>query len=91
MNTDAFRQRLAAQGYTELVSISREPNAFLHAHAHAPESKALITAGEMWITIDGDERRFKVGDEFHLKANEVHAERYGADGVTYLVGRRPIA
>ena len=25
---------------------------------------------------------------FHLRADEPHAERYGADGVEYLVGRK---
>jgi hypothetical protein len=29
-----------------------------------------------------------VGDVFHLPANVRHAERYGPNGVQYLVGRK---
>lgn len=31
---------------------------------------------------------YRAGDIFHLKANVVHTEHYGPQGVQYLVGRK---
>jgi quercetin dioxygenase-like cupin family protein len=48
----------------------------------------LILEGELHIRVDDTEQAYKVGDVFHLPANKPHAERYGPNGVTYLVGRK---
>lgn len=49
---------------------------------------ALVTAGEMWLTVGDHTRRLVAGDEFRLARDEVHAERYGSDGATYLAARK---
>jgi hypothetical protein len=43
----------------------------------------------MWLTQHGTTRHLVVGDGFELEADEPHAERYGEEGATYWVGRRP--
>ncbi|CAB3772428.1 cupin domain-containing protein [Paraburkholderia humisilvae] len=87
MQREAFVEALAQQGFTELVTVQRDVGA-LDDHAHPFEAKALILAGEIHIRTGNDERLYKVGDVFHLPANMPHAERYGPQGVTYLVGRK---
>lgn len=87
MQRDAFEQELAREGFTELVTVTREAGD-LDTHAHPFEAKALILFGEIAIRVDDDERLYCEGDVFHLNANEAHAERYGPAGVQYLVGRK---
>jgi quercetin dioxygenase-like cupin family protein len=88
MNTQQFEQQLVLEGFQEVVSVAREANGSVDLHSHPFEAKALITAGNLRISVDGVERDYKVGDVFHLQPNVPHIEHYGAQGVTYLVGRK---
>lgn len=87
MERQAFTDTLAKEGFAELVTVTREAGA-MDEHAHPFEAKALILAGEIHIRIGDEERLYRAGDVFHLPANVPHAERYGPDGVEYLVGRK---
>jgi len=87
MEPEAFTSVLAKEGFTELVIVTREAGA-LEEHAHPFEAKALILSGEIHIRIGDDERLYRPGDVFHLPADLPHAERYGPQGVQYLVGRK---
>ncbi|CAG2157360.1 cupin domain-containing protein [Cupriavidus numazuensis] len=87
MQREAFVDALSREGFEEFVTVTREAGA-MDEHSHPFEAKALILAGEIHIRIGDDERLYKAGDVFHLPANLPHAERYGPDGVEYLVGRR---
>ena len=87
MDRKTFMRELSADGVTELVSVTRETGA-LGTHVHPFEAKALVLDGELTIEVDGVSSRYGVGDVFHLPANCAHAERYGPQGVTYLVGRK---
>ena len=70
------------------MTVEQEADRFLDAHAHPFEAKALILAGELRLCIGDKERVYQAGQVFHLQANETHSERYGPEGVTYLVGRK---
>lgn len=87
MQRDAFIRSLAEEGFPEPVMVTREAGE-MDEHAHPFEAKALIIAGEIHLSVGGEERRYGVGDVFHLAASERHAERYGPEGVRYLVGRK---
>ncbi|WP_233866411.1 cupin domain-containing protein [Paraburkholderia adhaesiva] len=87
MQRDAFIRKLAEEGFPEPIVVTREAGE-LNEHAHTFEAKALVLDGEIHIRVGGEERLYGVGDVFHLRANERHAERYGPNGVQYLVGRR---
>ncbi|MFM2400154.1 MAG: hypothetical protein RL341_2311 [Pseudomonadota bacterium] len=41
-----------------------------------------------FLRLCGASRTYAVGDVFHLQAHTPHAEFYGPQGVTYLVGRK---
>lgn len=88
MDRETFTESLTKDGFPEAVVVTREANTAMDVHEHPFEAKALILEGKMHIRADGAEREYNVGDVFHLPANKPHAERYGPNGVTYLVGRK---
>jgi quercetin dioxygenase-like cupin family protein len=70
--------------------LSREwaPGVVLDTHTHPFAVKAVVVAGEMWLTVGDDTRHLQPGDRFELDREVPHAERYGAAGATYWVARR---
>jgi hypothetical protein len=50
----------------------------VETHEHPFAVKAIVVAGEMWLTHDGATRHLRPGDRFELAAAAPHAERYGA-------------
>jgi quercetin dioxygenase-like cupin family protein len=88
MERDDFIEMLAREGFQTTVLVEREAGASLDDHAHAFEAKALILEGELTLRVDNIDTRYQPGDVFHLRANETHSERYGPEGVCYLVGRK---
>jgi quercetin dioxygenase-like cupin family protein len=90
MTPAIFKAFLLAEGFPEPIMVERERNSFLDLHSHSFEVRALITYGQIEITIDGDSQSYGVGEAFHLTQNQVHSERYGSDGVRYLASRRQL-
>ncbi|MFM0500624.1 cupin domain-containing protein [Paraburkholderia caffeinilytica] len=88
MERETFTESLTKDGFPEAVVVTREANVEMDVHEHSFEAKALILEGELHIRVGDTEQAYKVGDVFHLPANKPHAERYGPNGVTYLVGRK---
>ena len=89
MELQDFSVQLKQDGFGEAVTVIREPNGFLDTHTHPFEAKALVLRGELRLRAGESEQVYRAGDVFHLTANEPHAEWYGAQGVDYVVGRRP--
>jgi quercetin dioxygenase-like cupin family protein len=88
MEREAFTESLTKEGFPEAIIVKRDANTAMDIHTHSFEAKALIIEGDMHIRVGDEERTYRVGDVFHLAANESHSERYGPNGVTYLVGRK---
>ena len=89
MERAEFIAMLEREGYKEIVTVEREPHNKLGIHTHPFEAQALITSGELRLVTDGHEQLCRVGDLFHLAPYAPHAESCGAEGVSYLVGRKP--
>jgi quercetin dioxygenase-like cupin family protein len=87
MTADEFSSELRRRGFQEPTVVERVPGS-LATHTHPFESRALILAGQITLTIDGRETLYQCGDVFHLEHAQAHAERYGPTGVRYLVGRK---
>lgn len=87
MQQQEFLDRLRADGFAEVTTVQREPGG-LDLHTHPFEARALILDGEIALTVDGHTTAYRAGDIFHLAAGVAHSERYGPQGVRYLVGRR---
>jgi mannose-6-phosphate isomerase-like protein (cupin superfamily) len=77
-----------AQGFDEVIERHWDPDLALDTHTHPFALKALVVAGEMWLTVGGETRHLSAGDSFALERDVPHAERYGAEGATYWVARR---
>lgn len=87
---DTFKANALAAGFDEALVRKWPPGKTLETHAHPFDSDALVTQGEMWLTIDGNTRHLVPGDTFTLTRGQSHSERYGLEGATYWVARRNI-
>jgi quercetin dioxygenase-like cupin family protein len=84
----AFKQRLRSEGFIEGDVKALEPGKTMAAHEHPFDVCGLVLDGEIALTIEGTETSYGPGDVFTMAAGCVHAEKIGADGVRYLIGRR---
>ena len=88
---EAFSSEAKTQGFDEVVERVWAPKVVLDTHTHPFSVRALVVAGEMWLTVGSDTRHLVPGDEFALDREVPHAERYGEQGATYWAARRNLA
>ena len=91
MDAPSFSEFEAAarrEGYDEIVPRDWPAGAVLETHEHPFAVKAIVVAGEMWLTHGGTTRHLVAGDRFELDQGVPHAERYGNSGATYWAARR---
>ena len=70
---DAFK--LEAK-HCDVLFASYPGGTVIPAHTHESENVGVITQGELILTLDGEERRFGVGQWYHLEARKLHAARF---------------
>ena len=83
-----FKSSALNEGFDEVIERSWPPLTVLDNHTHAFGVKALVTQGEMWLTVGDTTQHLQAGDRFTLDRDVPHAERYGAEGATYWVARQ---
>ena len=83
-----FEAAARREGYEEVVERAWPADAQVALHDHPFAVKALVVAGEMWLTEGDTTRHLRPGDRFELAAAAPHAERYGTAGATYWAARR---
>lgn len=91
MNTssfDAFRLQSLMEGYDEVLERHWEPWTLLDMHTHPFAARAVVTSGEMWLTVGDLTRQLRPGDTFEIERDVPHAERYGAEGAACWMARR---
>lgn len=88
MNQTQFILRLQETGFPDPVEVEQSPNGGLENHTHPFAVQALVIEGYIDIEIAGNTQRYARGDIFQLSRNELHAERYGPQGVKYLASRK---
>ncbi len=90
MNTtfEQFQQTALAEGFDEVLQRDWAPHTVLDTHTHPFGVRAVVVAGQMWLSVGGSELALAVGDSFALDANVPHAERYGPAGASYWVARK---
>ena len=88
MNRDSFTQSLQEQQFNEVLEKSLGPGEHNSAHSHPFDVRALVTLGDIKLTVNGVTTQYNPGEIFTMVAGCHHEEHVGADGVTYLVGRR---
>ena len=92
MNTTEFETGLKRAGYLDVETKQAKPDLTTQPHSHPFDVRALVLAGEVTLTSQGQSRTFRAGEIFEMAAGCEHSERHGPTGTQYLVGRkRPAA
>lgn len=86
---EAFATQARADGFPDVLERHWAPGTVLDTHTHDFAVRAVVTQGEMWLSHSDRTLHLRPGDPFELDARVPHAERYGPDGATYWVARRP--
>ena len=88
MERDEFEAGLRRDGYA-VFSATMRPNAANPEHAHPFDARLLVIEGAMTIVRDGAPTQiYSAGETFEVPAGCRHFETAGADGASYVVGRR---
>ena len=90
MDRASFEARLRAEGFPEIRVNEMQAGCHNPEHSHPFHVLALVLEGDITLTVRGEARTYRAGDEFSMKAGCAHVEDIGAQGVKYLVGRRPV-
>ena len=69
---DAFK---LAAGDCDVLMASYPAGTALETHTHDTHNVGVITEGAMYITADGAERRYGVGEWYELAPNTPHSAR----------------
>ena len=85
---ESFRASSLKAGADEVLERRWAPGQIVEQHAHSFDADALVTEGEMWLTIGGETRHLRAGDKFYIPNGTPHSERYGPQGAMYWVARR---
>ena len=88
MTPEEFDTAQQADSYSPAIPIERPVGYSLADHQHPFDACALITAGEITLTVDGQSRTYAAGEIFRLPAGTEHLEHAGPEGVSYLSCRR---
>ncbi len=70
---DAFK--LAAQG-CDVLFASYPAGTEISPHFHETDNVGVITQGELILTMDGQETRYKTGEWYRVSAGAVHSARF---------------
>jgi quercetin dioxygenase-like cupin family protein len=83
-----FRVRADQSGADEVVERRWAAGQIVDTHTHSFDADALVTEGEMWLTVGGETRHLHAGYTFFLPSGTPHSEKYGPQGAAYWVARR---
>jgi quercetin dioxygenase-like cupin family protein len=88
MDPKQFARQLAEEGFDEVLTKTLPAKQQLAEHTHPFDVKALITDGQVTLGVGDKLTTYRVGDVFTMARGCEHTELYGADGVSFVVGRR---
>ena len=88
MKIEKFEAQLKADNFDEITLVEKPVGYAMGEHTHPFDARALITQGDISLTVDGVVTTYNVGDIFRLPAQTPHHEDASAHGVTYLAGRK---
>lgn len=90
MNITTFESGLKTDGFEQIQTKALAAETSTLEHAHPFEVRAFVTDGRISLTVAGVSSTYEKGQVFTMAANCPHAEQIGPEGVSYLVGRRPV-
>lgn len=68
-----------AAGRCDVLMASYPSGTELETHTHPTNNVGIITQGAMIITVDGEERRYEVGEWYEVAAGTPHSARTEVD------------
>jgi len=83
-----FRTGLRRDGFDEVLERSVAPGLVLDPHQHEWDSRLWVLRGQLELIDAAGSVHLSVGQACEVPAGHLHAERYGLDGCTVVVGRR---
>ena len=89
LSFEEFESESRKLGFAEVLSRDWEPLTEVPEHTHPFTARALVTQGDLWLTVGDSTQHLRAGDRFELAHGTPHSERYGVHGATYWVARRP--
>jgi quercetin dioxygenase-like cupin family protein len=90
MNRAEFEADVRREGY-ELGEGEMQPNVHLAAHTHEFDARLFVLDGTLTLVCGADRRTYRAGDSCSVPARTMHEQHTEADGVRFLLGRRPAA
>jgi quercetin dioxygenase-like cupin family protein len=88
MDRDVFEAGLTSEGF-EIVSVTMPPERVNPEHVHPFDARLLVIDGAMTIAReDAPTQTYRVGETFEMPCGTRHSETAGANGATYVAGRR---
>lgn len=89
IDADAFRAKLQAEGYDEIVERTMKAGSTIDEHTHPFDVHVLVLAGEAVISCNGEARRLRAGDTLTMAADTPHTEEYApGEDYRFIAGRR---
>jgi quercetin dioxygenase-like cupin family protein len=88
MDVQAFETDLKNTGYGDIVHKEGVPGSTNQPHQHDFAVRGLVVSGEFILTKEGTPTTYRSGDTFEMDANCSHTEGFGANGSTYIIGRK---
>ena len=70
---DAFK--LEAKN-CDVLFASYPPGTTIEPHSHPTENVGVITQGELILSLNGQETRYRTGEWYHIPAHQPHAARF---------------
>ena len=70
---DAFRLEAKC---CEVLFASYPKGTVIPPHSHETENVGVVTQGELILTLDGQESRYRVGEWYHVPSKAVHAASF---------------
>jgi quercetin dioxygenase-like cupin family protein len=75
----AFDARQLHGENCEVLFASYPAGMKIEPHEHGSENHGVVTAGELRMVVDGENRRYSPGDWYFLAAGQVHSASFTVD------------
>lgn len=88
MTDQEFIASCQADGYAEIERKQSPANFTAQMHTHEFDARVYVVAGLMTLGRNGATETIPPGSYCDVPAGQVHAEGWGPDGASVVVGRR---
>ncbi|MFO1322316.1 MAG: hypothetical protein U1F52_22140 [Burkholderiales bacterium] len=88
MTDQEFIARCQVDGYVDIERKQQPANFTAQMHSHPFDARVFVTAGLMTLGRDDATRTFNPGEYCDVPAGQIHAEGWGPEGASVVVGRR---